>query len=311
MKYTDSNGEIFTWLFGSDGFSIGLNFGFFGFGLNFGYENFSVGIYGELGPRVGGTGFGAGATISQSLDYSLPNESFSTSTSLGVYGSLGLLNVGANTSYTYGNNGGYSWNVNAGVNIIGTDEEGLGLNVGYGSNGWNFGIGGFLNPNAWDDNPEYEPDKWNNDKVLCDNNCYSYALDEMMDENGLQPGYSQDKYVSRYSENYNSEILELVLSDGRIKKPTLLNKLGFGKKGYYELYLIFGTYIDDYGRLAHDYHWYRQDKGGLWSHKPGYTGKVKRFDASGSIIKNPVKANHHYEKIFYNKGGMRLWARKI
>ena len=311
LKYTDSNGEIFTWLFGSDGFSIGLNFGFFGFGLNFGYENFSVGIYGELGPRVGGTGFGAGATISQSLDYSLPNESFSTSTSLGVYGSLGLLNVGANTSYTYGNNGGYSWNVNAGVNIIGTDEEGLGLNVGYGSNGWNFGIGGFLNPNAWDDNPEYEPDKWNNDKVLCDNNCYSYALDEMMDENGLQPGYSQDKYVSRYSENYNSEILELVLSDGRIKKPTLLNKLGFGKKGYYELYLIFGTYIDDYGRLAHDYHWYRQDKGGLWSHKPGYTGKVKRFDASGSIIKNPVKANHHYEKIFYNKGGMRLWARKI
>lgn len=181
LKYTDSNGEIFTWLFGSDGFSIGLNFGFFGFGLNFGYENFSVGIYGELGPRVGGTGFGAGATISQSLDYSLPNESFSTSTSLGVYGSLGLLNVGANTSYTYGNNGGYSWNVNAGVNIIGTDEEGLGLNVGYGSNGWNYGIGGYLNPNAWDDNPEYEPEIWNDERAIEYNNCYSYALDYILE----------------------------------------------------------------------------------------------------------------------------------
>lgn len=60
----------------------------------------------------------------------------------------------------------------------------------------------------------------------------------------------------------------------------------------------------------HDYHWYRQDKKGQWSHKPGYTGKVKNVDASGSIIMNPVKANHHYQTIFYNQGGIILWVRR-
>ena len=310
LKYNDPSGEFFTWLIGNSGFSFGLNFGFFGFGLNFGYDGCSVGVYGELGPRVGGTGLGAGATISQSLDYSLIHNKFSTSSSLGVYGSLGYFNAGANASYTYGNNGGWSWNVNAGVNLIGTDEEGLGLNVGYGSDGWNFGLGGYFDSNAWDDNPEYEPDKWNDDNIRPNNNCYSYALDKMMDKDGLQPGYSQGKRVSRYSENYNSEILELALADGRIKRPTLLNKLGFGKKGYYKVYLVFGTYIDHFGHLTHDYHWYRQDKKGQWSHKPGYTGKVKNVDASGSIIMNPVKANHHYQTIFYNQGGIILWVRR-
>ena len=311
LKYNDPSGDLFTWMFGKKGFSLGLNFGFFGFGLNFGgFDSPSVGIYGELGPRVGGTGFGAGATLSQSLDYSIWSKSFSTSSIVGVYGSLGLFNAGGNATYTYGKNGGWSWNVNAGVNLIGTDEEGLGLNVGYGSDGWNFGLGGYFDSNAWDDNPEYEPDKWNDDNIRPNNNCYSYALDIMMDKDGLQPGYSQGKRVSRYSENYNSEILELALADGRIKRPTLLNKLGFGKKGNYKVYLVFGTYIDHSGHLAHDYHWYRQDKKGQWSHKPGYTGKVKNVDASGSIIMNPVKANHHYQTIFYNQGGIILWVRR-
>ncbi len=42
-----------------------------------------------------------------------------------------------------------------------------------------------------------------------------------------------------------------------------------------------------------DYHFYRQDSDGLWSHKDG-ANKVKRFDAEGQPIINPRTAARDY-----------------
>lgn len=42
-----------------------------------------------------------------------------------------------------------------------------------------------------------------------------------------------------------------------------------------------------------DYHFYRQDKDGYWSHKDGMN-KVKRYDAKGRLITNPQKAARDY-----------------
>ena len=42
-----------------------------------------------------------------------------------------------------------------------------------------------------------------------------------------------------------------------------------------------------------DYHLYRQDNDGLWSHKQG-KGKVKRYDASNNHIKDPKTADRNY-----------------
>jgi RHS repeat-associated protein len=70
LKYTDPSGEFFlTWSLSMDGFSIGVNIGFWGCGINIGcsQDGLSLGVYGELGPRVGGTGFGSGATVSYNL----------------------------------------------------------------------------------------------------------------------------------------------------------------------------------------------------------------------------------------------------
>ena len=44
-----------------------------------------------------------------------------------------------------------------------------------------------------------------------------------------------------------------------------------------------------------DYHWYRQDKGGLWSHKDG-SNPVKDFDASNQKIFNPQNCDRDYGK---------------
>ena len=42
-----------------------------------------------------------------------------------------------------------------------------------------------------------------------------------------------------------------------------------------------------------DYHFYRQDRDGWWSHKPGAT-PVKRTDATGRVIYNPELASRNY-----------------
>ena len=42
-----------------------------------------------------------------------------------------------------------------------------------------------------------------------------------------------------------------------------------------------------------DYHWYRQDKGGLWSHKDG-SNPVKNYDASNQKIFNPQNCDRNY-----------------
>lgn len=146
VVYIDPNGEFITWSFGSGGFSIGLNFGYGGFGINLGWGNGgSFGIYGELGPRIGGTGFGTGATVSQSLDFNFSNNGFSTTTSAGVYGSVGILNGGINASSNYDFNSKQrteGWGVTLGLGI-GDKKSGIGMNVGYGSGGFSFGVGGY------------------------------------------------------------------------------------------------------------------------------------------------------------------------
>lgn len=47
-----------------------------------------------------------------------------------------------------------------------------------------------------------------------------------------------------------------------------------------------------------DYHWYRQDEDGYWSHKPGQT-EVTNLDASGNLITNPETADRDYGGINY------------
>ena len=145
------------------------------------------------------------------------------------------------------------------------------------------------------------------------NNCYTYMLDDYKREHfgGLNPGDKTEKTKLPGDKINLNDILELSLTNKRIKKPNILNKLGFGRRGYYTVYLVISE--------GFDYHWYRQDKGGLYSHKHG-TGIVENKDGSGEYIKNPAKANHYYgmckikPNVFvplnYNDGGIFLWVKR-
>ncbi len=325
LRFTDPNGEFITWSFSNGGFSIGFNLTPLGIplgaGINIGWgDGLSLGGYGEVGYRVGGTGLGSGVTVSQSLDYNFNHSSWSTSTSEGAYASFGLFNAGVNFSQTYNisskqwSNG---WGVSAGVGF-GNDGRGIGFNIGYGSSGFTYGMGGYYNSHAWDDNPEYNSELWNYDgcdeSVIENNNCYSYAIDDPFNdiEGKPQPGDYSGNRIECISID---EITAAGIADGYIKKPNFFNKLGFGKKGYYNVYLV----IDNVDGVQ-DYHWYRQDKGGMWSHKPGTTNATNMY--GNRSIRNPARINHipsgpyYYPNgsfagyLHYNNGGMLLWVRR-
>lgn len=151
----------------------------------------------------------------------------------------------------------------------------------------------------------YAPEEWNdNGKIQESNNCYTYALNDPDNPKnhvrGSNPGEVSGLKLSSVDIN---EVANAAISDG-LKKPNLFNKLGFGKRGYYEVYLV----VDIEGG---DYHWYRQDKGGNWSQKHGLL-PVDNVDGSNHLIYNPERANQNYFNgvVNYNNGGIFLWVKR-
>ncbi len=153
LKYSDPAGDFLTWSFHKGGFSIGFNLTPIGIplraGLNFSWNHgFSIGAYEELGYRIGGTGFGSGITVSQGFDYNFKTHASSVTTSEGAYASIGPFNAGINLSQAYDpshDSWHNSWNIDIGFGIgfsAGGGRGGMGISLGFGSDGFNFGLGG-------------------------------------------------------------------------------------------------------------------------------------------------------------------------
>lgn len=63
---------------------------------------------------------------------------------------------------------------------------------------------------------------------------------------------------------------------------------------YYAVALVYGPIYQKGQIIGYDYHWYRQNPDGSWSHKPGH-GPVTNLDASGNVIFDPNLANRRTE----------------
>ena len=138
--------------------------------------------------------------------------------------------------------------------------------------------------------PRYMPNLWNNlDKNTRDyTNCYSYAFDrmEINADKKLQPGelstgkfnsYDCDEILNKLRSDYNT--FNIIQVPKNYKPPC----------NHYKIALV----IDDLGE-EQDYHFYRQDEDGYWSHKPGKE-EVRRIDASGNLITDPETADRNYD----------------
>ena len=139
---------------------------------------------------------------------------------------------------------------------------------------------------------DYMPELWGG--IVGNNcNCYAYAINNQIDKEGnliykQQPGqYAGYEDVTVDAD----EIITRVLDDFEEFNNENLTNLVFKPIGRYESCTTIGAYkIALVIAPGYDYHWYRQDSDGLWSHKPGTT-PVTRFDNSNDLIIDPQTAN--------------------
>lgn len=164
--------------------------------------------------------------------------------------------------------------------------------------------------------PVYIPRLYNAKKYTQHNhNCFAYAFDIMdlptaEECNGNdkeeckvpfhQPGYfSGQKHFDESGEKRCFDLFTRLKSDmpaieiARNGRPIYFTDKP--AKGYSKIALV----IDP----KQDYHFYRQDSNGFWSHKPGGT-PVKNKDTSGRLIYNPELANRDSRDDAENNDGL-------
>jgi len=119
----------------------------------------------------------------------------------------------------------------------------------------------------------YNPAYWNNNATIRSrNNCYNYASNKRTDT-FAQPGRGCGRM---YTALTCAEVTRAALCDRLHRRYDCFPD---SEKPRYLVALVIWP-----GR---DFHWYRLNSGGFWSHKPGSTA-VRNVDNSGRIIRNPA-----------------------
>ena len=138
--------------------------------------------------------------------------------------------------------------------------------------------------------PNYDPQKWKFTEEEHElNNCYSYALNQIETDllEKRQPGFKCNKDLS---EDYSCKNLDDMIKCDYPDINKLDNINSWIPCDHYKIALavdVKGEYID--------YHFYRQDSNGYWSHKSGYN-PISNIDASGNLIKDPGNIDRNYDK---------------
>jgi uncharacterized repeat protein (TIGR02543 family) len=134
--------------------------------------------------------------------------------------------------------------------------------------------------------PSAEVDSWNDGQELGFvqpyNNCYNYATNTRTDT-FAQPGRWSGSMLT--AENMNAaNLIAFCKGDGLIA-TTKTAVLPYGRT---RICLVLDPYFD--------FHWYRQNANGLWSHKPG-TDVARETDDSGNPITDPETADRGVYRI--------------
>lgn len=164
----------------------------------------------------------------------------------------------------------------------------------------------------------FAPHLWHactkNDWKSCDQgvNCYSYALNHPSNYWSV-PGLGYMKscpqlFFDRFNQyfknfsltEYRKSMIEGAIADGLVPVTDAENR-----EGYYIVALFFNDNPYNF-----DFHWYRKDDDGTWSHKDGWMDATKE-DMNGNIILDPRDDKHAVHAIFGSfflvpRGGIQL-----
>lgn len=152
----------------------------------------------------------------------------------------------------------------------------------------------------------YEPHRWNDlsagefctcdlqteTRVQCRNNCYNYACD-IQNNTFARPGsggnapfpspYNPITGTGGYSCN---DLTAAASADGLV--PVRQDQ--GCPQCCFKVALVLRLYDPSNPESGIDFHWYRHDNNGTWSHKIGKTSATNQ-DASGNMIDDPEQAD--------------------
>ena len=150
----------------------------------------------------------------------------------------------------------------------------------------------------------YEPrfiKLWGSQKRYIEaNNCYAYAANQFRfwRPHKAQPGENRLKVhnTMKYVPLTCKDITQAVLRDagnGAYKCNDPNKACG---KGMTKIMMVISPEPG-----AQDFHFYRQDRDGTWSHKQGWGYGPTKLDASGKVIIDPRTCNRNYGRLNYSK----------
>jgi len=123
---------------------------------------------------------------------------------------------------------------------------------------------------------EYDPDYWNGEDHISGNNCYNYATDKRTNSFAI-PGDGRGRPYREPATCHS--VKDGVIRDG-LRPIEDYHSTYMPKKGY-----VIALYVRD-REQREDFHFYRRDKGGSWSHKPG-SSPATNLDNDNKVIHNP------------------------
>ncbi len=132
--------------------------------------------------------------------------------------------------------------------------------------------------------PDYVPDHWNDEghRQYC-NGSYDYACNHPTGRQA-QPGRAGGMSVLRFD---RAALHAAALADGLLLSDG--DECGCAGPCWQRVALALWP--------DHDFHWYRQDRDGRWSHKPG-GGPATNLDSSGRPIVDPRTADRGPYQVF-------------
>lgn len=119
--------------------------------------------------------------------------------------------------------------------------------------------------------PAYSPATWNIPTVQGANNCYNYANNKITNS-FAQPGKGSGAVFTALA---CGDVRDAAVRDGLVPTASVSNRI---EDGFYVALVIWP---------GEDFHWFRQDREGCWSHKPG-KDPATNLDDAGMRITDPT-----------------------
>jgi hypothetical protein len=140
--------------------------------------------------------------------------------------------------------------------------------------------------------PKYEPAYWNDGgTVQFNNNCYNYGNNKRTDT-FAQPGRAAG---AMYQTIDCQAVRDAALKDGLTQSSPDGTCPCDSRNCRDKLALV--VWPNDAGGSGVDYHWYRRDEDGMWTHKPGAT-EATNLDQSSHPITDPQTADRGPYTVF-------------